>query len=87
MKISTLVKKLEIRINELMDRLYILGVEAQEAQKNNIPIIEIDAIYRKMAKIAQELHPVMHIVLEERPHLKELFDELLKPIKAINGIH
>lgn len=79
MKISTLANKLEIEINFKLDELYELGKEAKEMMAAKADPYEVEVYCRRMAKIAEDLRPVLYIIEEQHPHLKELFTELLKP--------
>ena len=80
MRIETLAKKLEERINFKLEELYKLGKEANFLIANKTDGYA-EIYYEKMRSIARELRPVLYIIEFQSPQLKELFHELLKPKK------
>jgi hypothetical protein len=76
-EIRAILAKLEDAINKRMDVFMELGKEAKAVTILGDPEMKLDKIYIEMAKIADELRPVLPTIKNQHPNLEALLDALI----------
>jgi hypothetical protein len=77
MNITEILKELEKCIGIKLDEIALYGRQAKNNSKHIQELQEQnDKIHLKMAAIVKELEPIECIVIEQRPEMKELLNQL-----------